>query len=451
MDLKRAEELFRLWPNYSAEDIYRARDHFIQEYCPDEAEHPMAARKFMVETETATKLLNEACAKRYTSGKAIAEKDGSKEYVVFTKRTAWSADITEEEYEQFKMSAANAETVDEHLEVVRGHIVLEGYKDVAAVRMKHKLIAEELQRNEGLKRAKKRDRSFLLAGISLMATSAAMLWMSSLPAGIGIEFGFLIFGALAFCGFYNMVEGGSHLSVDFAIGISIVFSCYYVFFHLPCFTPDSAQAVYAPATWVSYALIVALLTSVGSNVSAESGNIQRAQKLAKVAFAFLAVAVVMYVALVLPAIDVSEAEASDTPQGNPTEQSVSTKQGNSRSQDESQMKQEPERGGVMPEGSVSWENASDYIGETVRLYGPVVDTYYASESKGQPTYLHIGSGNPSGNGVSVVIWEEDSPAFPSNFASYYSGKNVVVKGELYVYNDAMYVKVTNPGQVDVID
>ena len=103
-----------------------------------------------------------------------------------------------------------------------------------------------------------------------------------------------------------------------------------------------------------------------------------------------------------------------------------------------------------PEGAISWQEASQHIGETVSVYGPVVDADYAESSNGQPTFIDLGAAYPDASRVTLVVWGENRGAFPDAPESMYAGKTLCVTGEIYVYNDACNIKVTSPSQVQVM-
>lgn len=101
-------------------------------------------------------------------------------------------------------------------------------------------------------------------------------------------------------------------------------------------------------------------------------------------------------------------------------------------------------------GAISWQEAQSHIGESITVYGPVVDTNYAAKVNGQPTYLNIGVPYPDKSGVSALIWGEDRGAFSAAPESVYKGKTVCVTGEPYMYNGQCYIKVTSPSQIQVL-
>lgn len=104
----------------------------------------------------------------------------------------------------------------------------------------------------------------------------------------------------------------------------------------------------------------------------------------------------------------------------------------------------------IPEGAISWQEASSHIGETVTIYGPVVKTNYESAVNGRPTYLDIGVAYPDKSGVTVVVWGEDRPRFSDPPETLYEGKTICVTGELYVYNGQCDIKVTSPNQIQIL-
>ena len=101
-----------------------------------------------------------------------------------------------------------------------------------------------------------------------------------------------------------------------------------------------------------------------------------------------------------------------------------------------------------PDGAISWEDAGDYVGETVTVYGPVKGTKVAKSSKGQPTFIDVGASYPSTDRVTCVIWSENRGNVPSSPETYYKGKNIRVTGTLYVYNGGLNIEVSSPSQIE---
>jgi hypothetical protein len=101
-------------------------------------------------------------------------------------------------------------------------------------------------------------------------------------------------------------------------------------------------------------------------------------------------------------------------------------------------------------GAIDWTEAAQHIGETVTIYGPVAGSTYASTSNGQPTYIDIGASYPDARRVSIVVWGEDRGNFSVLPENAYLGEPICVTGEIYVYDNACYIKVQSPSQIQVM-
>lgn len=110
----------------------------------------------------------------------------------------------------------------------------------------------------------------------------------------------------------------------------------------------------------------------------------------------------------------------------------------------------PASSASVPDGAISWQDASAHVGETVTVYGSVADVEYASESDGQPTFIDLGVAYPDTSRVTMVIWGEDRAAFPESPEAMYTGKTLCVTGEVYLYEGVCYIRVTSSSQVQVI-
>ncbi len=95
-------------------------------------------------------------------------------------------------------------------------------------------------------------------------------------------------------------------------------------------------------------------------------------------------------------------------------------------------------------------NESDRI---VTVEGTVVRTFYATESKGKPTFLDFH--DPYQGWLTCVIWEEDREssepirekfvaAFPPDPESYFLDKRVRVRGRLNIYQGTPELVLTEP-------
>lgn len=106
---------------------------------------------------------------------------------------------------------------------------------------------------------------------------------------------------------------------------------------------------------------------------------------------------------------------------------------------------------AIPDGAIEWSKASQYVGKTATFYGKVVGATYAKSTNNKPTYLNLGEPYPSKNALTAVIWDEDRNAFSNSPESFYKDKMVAVRGEVYRYDGASYIKVASPSQIKVLD
>ena len=99
--------------------------------------------------------------------------------------------------------------------------------------------------------------------------------------------------------------------------------------------------------------------------------------------------------------------------------------------------------------TMPWEEAISHVGEQGTVCGPVVHTEYLSGSRGQPTYLDIGTSYLDPDHFTVVIWGNSRGNFASPPEDAYAGATVCVTGVIQPYEDAAGVIVDSPGDVVV--
>jgi micrococcal nuclease len=98
-------------------------------------------------------------------------------------------------------------------------------------------------------------------------------------------------------------------------------------------------------------------------------------------------------------------------------------------------------------------------GRIVTVEGNVVRTFYASASKGKPTFLDFH--DPYQGWSMCVIWEEDREtgepirqrfvaAFPPSPESYFLDKRVRVRGKVSIYQGTPEMVLTEPSQIWVV-
>jgi len=103
--------------------------------------------------------------------------------------------------------------------------------------------------------------------------------------------------------------------------------------------------------------------------------------------------------------------------------------------------------GIIPSQAIPWDEAKYHIAERTTVYGAVVDTHWASGSKGKPTFLNIGKPYPDPDRFTVVIWVDYRANFPQAPEVYYLGKTIYVTGLITEYNGIPQIEVKDPSQI----
>jgi len=89
--------------------------------------------------------------------------------------------------------------------------------------------------------------------------------------------------------------------------------------------------------------------------------------------------------------------------------------------------------------------AKNHIGEREKVCGKVATARYASNAKGQPTFLNLDEPYPK-QVFTVLIWGSDRSKFGQP-ESEYRDKRVCVTGKITSYRGAPEIVVIDPGQV----
>jgi hypothetical protein len=97
--------------------------------------------------------------------------------------------------------------------------------------------------------------------------------------------------------------------------------------------------------------------------------------------------------------------------------------------------------------AIAWDVAAAHEGQIVTVRGPVVDATFASESRGQPTFLNIGRGYPDPARFTVVIWVPNRAYFPAPPEELYSGQTVCVTGQVTLYNGSAEMEIIGPEDI----
>jgi hypothetical protein len=106
--------------------------------------------------------------------------------------------------------------------------------------------------------------------------------------------------------------------------------------------------------------------------------------------------------------------------------------------------------------TISWEEASEYVGQTRAVEGVIEGTYYARTSKGKPTFLNFHM--PYEGYLTCVIWGSDREKFITLFHSApeecFLNKHVVVEGLIEEYpagSGDPEIILRDPSQIRIIE
>lgn len=98
---------------------------------------------------------------------------------------------------------------------------------------------------------------------------------------------------------------------------------------------------------------------------------------------------------------------------------------------------------------IEWSEAGSRIGETVTVEGPVVGAAYLPEETGSPTFLNLGEDFPSGDRLTVVIWDGDRGDFETAPEDAFAGQKVVVTGTISEYDRIPQIEISDPSQIEI--
>lgn len=98
-------------------------------------------------------------------------------------------------------------------------------------------------------------------------------------------------------------------------------------------------------------------------------------------------------------------------------------------------------------GSISAAEAASHVGESARVCGRVAGAKYATETRGQPTFLNLDRAYPN-HVFTALIWGNKRAAFPYAPESL-RGQRICVKGKIELYKGRAEIIVVSPSQIEV--
>ena len=102
-----------------------------------------------------------------------------------------------------------------------------------------------------------------------------------------------------------------------------------------------------------------------------------------------------------------------------------------------------------PANYVRTADAHKYIGDVETVCGKVVDSRFASSSRGHPTFLNIDK--PYSNPLfTIVIWGNDRVNFDSPPEVYYLYESICVTGLIQSPEGVAQIEIKDPKQIWII-
>ena len=108
----------------------------------------------------------------------------------------------------------------------------------------------------------------------------------------------------------------------------------------------------------------------------------------------------------------------------------------------------PAKAPISSTNSISSSEAISHVGDRPTVCGLVVDSRYATGSKGKPTFLNFDRAYPN-HLFTVVIWGNERENFPKNPERYYLNKRVCAAGLIETFRGKAQIIASNASQLQV--
>jgi DNA/RNA endonuclease YhcR with UshA esterase domain len=90
------------------------------------------------------------------------------------------------------------------------------------------------------------------------------------------------------------------------------------------------------------------------------------------------------------------------------------------------------------------------VGRRATIRGRVVDSYFASSSSGQPTFLNMGHAYPNPSRFTIVIWRENRGTFGGSPENRFLGHVLCVTGLVQTYGGVPEIIARSAAQIRVV-
>ena len=97
--------------------------------------------------------------------------------------------------------------------------------------------------------------------------------------------------------------------------------------------------------------------------------------------------------------------------------------------------------------AIDCSEAAAYVGEIETVCGEVVDSKYAPETNGQPTFLNLCKPYPDPDRFTVLIWGRNRQNFPPNPEQFYLGRKICVSGLVEDYQGIAEIEASDRTQI----
>ena len=103
--------------------------------------------------------------------------------------------------------------------------------------------------------------------------------------------------------------------------------------------------------------------------------------------------------------------------------------------------------GASCDNPVDWTQAGQHAGKTVAVRGPVVRVTQRADIRGGPTWIDVGEAFPTPNRLTLLIWNDQRPAFEQLLSSDLRDRGVCAIGQIRMYEGRPTLTLKSPAQL----
>jgi very-short-patch-repair endonuclease len=102
------------------------------------------------------------------------------------------------------------------------------------------------------------------------------------------------------------------------------------------------------------------------------------------------------------------------------------------------------------ESPLDWRYASENIGKTAAIKGPIVRVSYKEAVKGAPTWIEVGATYPNTDRLVLIVWGHNRDKFTELLPHQLEGKNVCAIGLIEQYKGIPQVELKLSSQIQLV-